>query len=196
MSAVLDDLPKLQNFRRLYASVDIAPFLQELARNDHRWTENQQRQNIPAQRETQTIALRARVPEPGVRMQDTHGTAWGPQAEHFPRTCEFLEEFARKHHGELARAMLVRLPPGGKVHRHIDEGEYFRLRDRHHLVIDSAAGSVFSCGDERVRMRNGELWWFDNKTPHHAINDGTSWRVHLIFDLTPRAEVPQPDAGN
>ena len=195
MSAVIDDLPELRNFVRLYAGVDTAPILEEIALNNHRWTEDTSRQKINVQRETQTIGLHIRIPEPGLSIHDMHGTAWGPQAVHFPRTREFLEAFAGKHHGELARAMLVRLKPGGKVYRHIDGGEYFKRRDRYHLVLDSATGSAFSCGDEIVRMRNGELWWFDNKKPHHAINDGISWRVHLIFDLTPQPGKGQGDAA-
>lgn len=34
-------------------------------------------------------------------------------------------------------------------------------------------------------MREGELWWFDNKAVHEARNDSASDRIHLIFDLIP-----------
>jgi hypothetical protein len=185
MSDVIEDVSTLRNFKRLRDDIDTAPFLEEIARSKIGWTDDLSRARIPAQRETQTIGLRGRVPEPGTPMQDTHGTAWHPRAENYPRLCEFLRAFAAERRGELSRAMLVRLPPGGRVYRHIDLGEYFRIRDRHHLVLDSLDGSLLSCGDELVRLRNRELWWFDNKKPHHSINDGRSWRVHLIFDLLP-----------
>jgi hypothetical protein len=45
-------------------------------------------------------------------------------------------------------------------------------------------GRGITCGDETVTMRNGELWWFDNKTPHQSRNDGDCWRMHIIFDVT------------
>ena len=35
-------------------------------------------------------------------------------------------------------------------------------------------------------MGEGELWWFDNKQEHEAINDGDEDRIHMIFDLLPR----------
>ena len=35
-------------------------------------------------------------------------------------------------------------------------------------------------------MREGELWWFDNKQVHEAFNDAQAERIHLIFDLLPR----------
>jgi aspartyl/asparaginyl beta-hydroxylase (cupin superfamily) len=34
-------------------------------------------------------------------------------------------------------------------------------------------------------MREGELWWFDNKQEHEARNDSEYDRIHLIFDLEP-----------
>jgi quercetin dioxygenase-like cupin family protein len=45
------------------------------------------------------------------------------------------------------------------------------------------------CGDEENTMHTGELWWFDNKEVHEARNDGTTDRVHLIFDLEPRSGI-------
>ena len=65
------------------------------------------------------------------------------------------------------------------------------MRDRYHLVLRSAAGSWLKAGDEEVRMREGELWWFDNKQMHEAMNDGDQDRIHMIFDLLPRARAQE-----
>jgi len=35
-------------------------------------------------------------------------------------------------------------------------------------------------------MREGELWWFDNKQYHEACNESDEWRIHYIFDLLPQ----------
>ena len=42
-----------------------------------------------------------------------------------------------------------------------------------------------TCGEEEVGMRQGELWWFDNKKPHESFNRSDEERIHLIFDLLP-----------
>jgi hypothetical protein len=68
---------------------------------------------------------------------------------------------------------------------HIDRGEYYRLRDRYHLVIRSEHGSLLNAGGESARLHEGELWWFDNKAIHDACNDSAADRIHLIFDLLP-----------
>jgi aspartyl/asparaginyl beta-hydroxylase (cupin superfamily) len=67
----------------------------------------------------------------------------------------------------------------------VDGGDYYRIRDRYHLVLVSAIGSPMACGDEEAVMREGELWWFDNKKPHEAFNRSDEGRIHLIFDLDP-----------
>ena len=85
----------------------------------------------------------------------------------------------------LSRATIVRLKPKSQVFRHIDEGSYYFLRDRFHLVLQSSTGSVLMSGGEQVRMQEGELWWFDNKQYHESCNESGDWRIHYIFDLLP-----------
>ena len=79
--------------------------------------------------------------------------------------------------------LLAKLRPHGRVYPHIDTGEYYRARDRYHLVLISESGSAMLCGDERAVMQEGEVWWFDNKQVHEASNLSGDDRVHLIFDL-------------
>jgi len=55
------------------------------------------------------------------------------------------------------------------------------------LVLQSEAGSLLASGDERIRMKEGELWWFNNKEPHEAFNHSAQPRIHMIFDVLPLA---------
>jgi hypothetical protein len=86
----------------------------------------------------------------------------------------------------LSRATIVRLKPKSFVGQHIDLGSYYLIRNRFHLVLYSRSGSVLASGDEMVRMQEGELWWFDNKQHHSAVNESSEWRIHYIFDLLPK----------
>ena len=102
----------------------------------------------------------------------------------FPSVVAFIERFADDEGAKLGRAKIVRLPPGSRVLPHRDRGEYYARRDRYHLILRSA-GSWMRCGDEEVTMREGELWWFDNKEEHEARNESDR-RSHPP-DLRPRA---------
>jgi aspartyl/asparaginyl beta-hydroxylase (cupin superfamily) len=105
----------------------------------------------------------------------------------FPVARDFLLRTAQELGASPGRAKLVSLPPGRRVYPHIDRGEYYRLHARFHLVLRSPQGSFLRAGDEEITMREGELWWFDNKQVHEAHNHGDENRIHLIFDLLPRA---------
>ena len=174
--------------RLIEANVDIAPILDEIARNSDAWDVDASRQqNIKVQRETRNIFLRGALkplPE-GVVLNDRHPSQWTKMASRFPATVDWLKQIAPKLNGRLARATIVALQPGGRVYPHVDGGEYYRVRDRYHLVLSSPGGSLMLWDDAEVLYREGELWWFDNKASHAARNLSDQPRIHLIFDITP-----------
>lgn len=177
----------LQQFQLLDATVDLRPLLVEIDANAHYWLRDTSRQDhVNVQRETNSIYLRSAVkplPPGATNSNDVHESRCTAMAKHFPKILGWTENFAASIGGELGRVTVVRLAPYGRVYRHIDHGDYYRVRDRYHLVLRSEAGSVLGAGNEWVRMQEGELWWFNNKAPHEAYNESSDWRVHLIFDV-------------
>ena len=161
---------------------------EEVKRNDSAWLlDIRRQQSISVQRHTQSIFLRRgiRPHESAVPLNDVHESEPTDVASRFPVIVDMLSRLAAQLGGGLGRALLVRLAPESVVYPHVDEGAYYRIRDRYHYVIDSPSGSILTAGHETVTMKQGELWWFDNKQLHSSRNDGSGWRVHLIFDLLP-----------
>lgn len=181
--------PRL-SFRLLKRGVDIAPLLTEITEKLAFWSyDTSRQQNLPVQEQTQSIFLRraAKPFPPGItNARDVHESCPTEIAQEFPVAMNWVEGFVKEIGGELGRVNIVRLTPKGRVHRHIDNGEYYRLRDRYHLVLQSQSGSWMKCGNEETLMHEGELWWFDNKQPHEAFNPSEEWRIHIIFDVLPR----------
>jgi len=178
----------MKYFRRIKHDVDVQPFLDEIASIPEAWDLSTGRQDkIAVQREAQAIPLRGLVKSKigDRKRRDVHESRYTTTSRKFIVARAFLESFAAEQDAELSRAKIVRLMPGRRVYPHIDRGEYYKFRDRYHLVLQSAAGSYLKSGDEDVRMQVGELWWFDNKAVHEAYNDGTAERIHMIFDLLP-----------
>ena len=176
-------------FTRIAKDVDVAPLLSELAAASEMWHADPSRQRkVRCQRDTLNIFLRvARKPLPsGARnANDVHESRIARAAKRFPLALAFCQRTASLQRGELGRATVVALQPQGWVQPHIDAGAYYRVRDRFHLVMKSRDGSPLMSGGETVVMREGELWAFDNKSPHDARNPSTEPRVHLIFDVLP-----------
>jgi hypothetical protein len=88
---------------------------------------------------------------------------------------------------ELGRAMVVNLKPGGFIKPHADEGAYADTFERFHVPLRAPGECYFHVdGDgetETVRMKTGELWWFDHKRTHWVGNASVDPRWHLIVDI-------------
>jgi aspartyl/asparaginyl beta-hydroxylase (cupin superfamily) len=178
----------MQYFQCLKSNVDPKPFLDEIQSIDDAWAQSTGRQDkIEVQREALAIPLRGlRKSAIGNRKRrDVHESRWTTGSAPFVLARKFLEDFAQEQDSILGRAKIVCLPAGKRVYPHIDRGEYYKVRNRYHFVLRSTHGSWLKAGDEEVRMREGELWWFDNNQMHEAHNDGDQDRIHMIFDMLP-----------
>jgi Aspartyl/Asparaginyl beta-hydroxylase len=175
-------------FRRVRTDVEVSPILLEIHSRDYAWNFNTSRQDrIPVQKHTNSIFLAGAVDRPDLHVNENQESCLTKLAPLFPKTVSFLSGFAQEMNASLSRAAIVRLQPRSQVYLHVDFGSYYLIRDRYHLVLESATGSVLCSGNEKIRMRPGELWWFNNKQYHSSFNDSDSWRIHLIFDLLPTA---------
>jgi len=83
----------------------------------------------------------------------------------------------------LGRAMINKIKPGGRILPHVDSFEHAKYWDRFHIVLQSAPGVVFRCGEEKVYMGTGEVWWFQNAVDHEVINNSAEDRIHLVIDI-------------
>lgn len=176
-------LKKMRHFRLIKERIDTSTFINELMQFEGEWGDKRS-QNIWAQRETKDIALRNGVTEIGKSFEDCHKSYKTENYSKFPKLTKFLEDFALENKAELSRVLIVNLSGGGKVYPHVDNGEYYAVRDRYHFVLISSGGEMH-IGDEVAIFNTGELWWYDNKTIHHSLNNSGDLRVHVIFDLLP-----------
>ena len=174
----------MKNFRLIQKDINIRPFHTEIAQHGDLWS-TQRGRAIKVQRETLSFSLRSAVPEEGKLLADCHGVTDTSIYDLLPFTTSWLQPFA-KQTGELSLAMVVSLRAKGKVYPHMDHGEYYKIRDRYHLVLQSNNGSRMTSGDEEQIFKTGELWWFNNKEVHEVVNESIYPRIHLIFDILPK----------
>ena len=178
----------MKHLVQLESGIDTRPIQKALACNTDLWHLNASRQRaISVQAQTQTIFLRAATPAPShVRTQDIHQSQLAPHAWRLPEAVLLVQALAHDLGVELARAMLVRLPPGRSVGAHRDEGAYYAIRNRYHLAVANAPhGSILHVADEEADLPQGSLWRIDNKQLHSAQNRSATDRIHLIFDVLP-----------
>jgi aspartyl/asparaginyl beta-hydroxylase len=187
----LEPMPDGQwkQYELIKSGIDPKELLDEIASVEGAWDIQKGRQNkISVQREAKSIPIRGlrKSKIAGRERIDVHESRYTTTSRKLPLICNFLEKFAKEWDGELSRAKLVLLPPGHRVYAHIDRGEYYWVRDRFHLVLQTGdQGSWMRTADEEIRMKTGELWRFNNKGMHEALNEGEIDRIHFIFDLRP-----------
>src|SRR5580704_8332619 len=139
-------------FRRIRSGIDVASLLAEVQGQDKAWLLNTSRQDkIRVQSETNTIFIRRAVRRTDLNTNDNQESEFTQTSGLFPKAVAFMTDFAREMNAELSRATIVRLKPKSQVYRHVDNGSYYFIRDRYHLVLYSTSGSVLLSGDEQAR---------------------------------------------
>lgn len=170
------------NFFMFPDTVPVDGMLREVEAKPQFWKFDTRRQdNIPVQRETNAINLRVSIPE-----KDIDTIHWQEAKDHslydfYPSCRKFLDKFIQDYGGVMGRVAIVKLPLGNQVYPHIDEGTYYSLRDRFHLVITGEYKYVVE--DEEKIFKEGQLWWFDNQKMHYSQTIGTKDRIAIIFDV-------------
>ena len=180
----------MKHFKLIQEGIDTRPYLDEIEANAELWSMDTSRQEkIVTQRETRTITLRSHASQASIDSRVRRARPVGYRGQpsemsaRLPLISAYVDGLVRSMDGTMGRAVMTNLRPHGTIHPHTDDGLYWLLRDRYHLVLKSVAGSHFKAGDEEVRMQAGELWWFDPTVPHEAFNDSDEERIHVIVDV-------------
>lgn len=177
----------MKNFKKLVTGVPIDGFKLELECNDFLWKDYRFRSEYPGSvhADTDCIVLRAQEILDAPSEKDMIECIDFPNMEFFPVVEDFLEDVRDIFNvKDFGRVLLVKLYPNGKVLPHIDQGKYAEAGNRLHFVIQSDEGNEFICGDEKVHMKPGELWYFDHKVLHYVNNNSERDRIHLLIDYT------------
>jgi hypothetical protein len=85
--------------------------------------------------------------------------------------------------GTLVRAFLLRLPPGGRLHRHKDAGDV----ETYHVVLETNPQALNwwadETGEHSQHLQAGKLYRVNRLLEHWATNDGATPRTHLLLEF-------------
>lgn len=182
----------MNNFYLITKNINVTPLSLELIRQPHLWKEDSYLRDYPQGpfSDVETIFLRfppASVTELERSKRDQHECVWMDGSIHLPAALPLVYGLLAQIQGErLGRVMINKIRPGGRIYPHADSPEHATYWDRFHYVIASAPGVLFRCGDEKVNMDTGDVWWFQNSLEHEVINNSAQERIHLIIDIRTR----------
>lgn len=179
----------MRNFQKL-ADVNIAELSHSIQRQPELWNQNDLRTQYPNSPhiEADDIWLRFNdrkiFEEDPTKIMNDYEAVNYPAWDILPQCHEIVFGLMRSVRGtRLGRVMITRLAPGKKIKPHSDGGYYADYYDRYHCVLQNFPGSYFRAGDEKVTMKAGEVWWFNNSIEHEVINNSAEDRVTMIIDI-------------
>lgn len=180
----------------LLTDIPVSAFIDQIEAEPELWRENTWRQDyvvggarpISPQQDTEALMF-LWAPENRIEsVRDSLDIVEHPNFKKFTALKTLLGIcLARIEAVELGRVFVAKLKPNGQVIPHADYGKYADHFERFHLVLTSEPGNEFFVDTtkglrENCFMRPGELYWFDHKCPHWAVNGSPNPRMHLIID--------------
>lgn len=192
----------MRNFYRIAAGVDTTAVMVKLAHNPTLWHSDTYLRDYPQGPFGEVDSIICRFPPRTVAETqaqaeqlmadphyDQHECVDLPVYDQLPQVRRLVMDMFNAVGGtRLGRVIINRMQPGGRIYKHADTPAHADYWQRHHLVLQSAPGVVFTAGEESVYMAPGDFWYFNNgKAPdrpaHEVINNSAVERIHLIVDV-------------
>ena len=183
----------MTRFLRLASNINVAPLALDLHQASHLWDQNSTRRTFEGTPHAAMtdIWVRFRPAEELHSIADhrtEHRNVYWPAWRSLPSLRPLVGMLkAMTDCVELGSILITRLPPGGTILPHTDQGawapEFYNCKV--HLTVSGQ--SLSTCDGETVRMLPGEAWTFDNLLVHSVENPGDVDRVVVIVSM--RVEV-------
>lgn len=177
----------MENMLKVCDNVDVLPLLTELHTHKELWN------SIPARTENKNsphygaddIWVRYNDPSNLAAGDTPHFAVWYPAYHKLPALRSIIFPLmARFSATQLGGILITRIPPGGSIKPHVDSGwhpAHYPLKL--YVVLKGNDKCVNRVGEDRVAMRTGEVWYFDNMVEHAVVNGGDEERITLIICL-------------
>jgi hypothetical protein len=182
----------LRHFTRVMDGVDVGPIRKQLEQHPELWDANKSRKDGEGSPHTRMSDIWVRYNSPDRfdpanprAFNNEHVPVWYPAYAKLPALKQIIFDLMALVDGEMLCGVLItRIPPGGGIAPHVDEGWHVEFTEKFYLSINSAPGADFVCehgGEaERLNPKPGEIWLFDNRKRHWVENNSAEDRITLI----------------
>jgi hypothetical protein len=184
----------MPHFHKIGTGCNVAPLVAQIGEHPELWNQHNVRKVSAGSphAEMDDIWLRYNRYERfcGDRstFNDEHVPVWYPAARVLTAARPILFGIMAAVQGEmLCGVFITRIPPGGKILRHIDRGWHAEATDKFYVALKSPAGSAFHCDHdgeaESIYPEIGDIHMFDNRKLHWVTNDSDHEKMTLIVAI-------------
>ncbi|MFV2055126.1 MAG: aspartyl/asparaginyl beta-hydroxylase domain-containing protein [Thiohalomonadales bacterium] len=176
-------------FKKLPLHIDVNPLRAALKKNADLFGEiDWRRREGSPHTEMRDIWLRYNDIKPYEKTGDftnfneEHDPIWYNSYKRLPEAKDIIFKVMNKVYGErLGMVLITKLPVGGKIYPHIDQGWHASYYDKYYIPITNKPGASFFFENGVIESpKEGSVWWFDNSHPHWVNNDSASERIAMI----------------
>lgn len=179
----------MNEYIEIKGAITITPeFIEQVENED--WNEVTWRQDHPdsPHKDTETLYLRTVkevTPEEVFNGEDCVTTKLCLDNAVYRQLIQYLT--VQLELAEIGRVMIVKLKPGGHILPHADGGTYAAKRNRYHVPLTTNPSTKFCVGEEaqEFHLEVGYIYQLANKEIHSVWNEGTTDRIHIVFDGIP-----------
>ena len=164
------------------AKIDVSGLAKTLTENPDLFGRYDWRKEKYAHTDMRDIWVRYNNPkEIGDTFNDEHSSIWYPVINDIPEVLSICAQLMELTFGErLGGVLITKLPPGGKIKRHIDGGWHAEYYEKFFVPIQNPKGAKFCWNDVVLEPDAGEVYEFDNSVEHWVENDSEEDRIAMI----------------
>jgi hypothetical protein len=193
VNAKMKKRPEEPPLHILHRGVVVAPLLQQLEAAPDLWDENVFRTEGAGpyggpHGKTSDIIVRfndwANWTGDRAKFNEEHESVWWGAYDKLPYLQPLVFDLMRKFYAErLGMVLITRIPPKGKIGKHVDTGWHARHYLKFAVQVKSAPGQFFCYPGTQFETQPGDLYAFDNSIPHWVENPTDEERITLIVCL-------------
>jgi hypothetical protein len=179
----------LQNFLKVAEGIDTLPLMLALQRQPELFGRHRQRQYTEGTPHAGMTDVWVRYNDctpfeksgDWSTFNDEHESVWYPEADSIPQVRPIVFGLMARVEGErLGGVLITKIPPGGKIEPHVDDGWHAGYYDKYYVAIHNKPRAVFGFPDGVIEANTGDVWWFRNDVPHWVINGSDDDRLAMI----------------
>lgn len=177
-------------FKLLQNNVDITALRQAvLGVTEEEWNLNQYRQQqFTVAKDVETLLFKINGDNLSSGENPAHTDIWEESWSKWKHLVNpIVEQSTQGYLGVenmfINKCLIPRLRPNMEIPEHIDVADSFTYSHRIHVPLITNPDVVFMIDGVHCVMEEGKAYEINNKAPHSVVNNGTTPRIHLLFDM-------------
>lgn len=175
------------SIRLLLRGLNVEPLVQAITRQPWLWDKHTQRTEAYGGPHKNISDIWVRyapiemLKEPADFAKE-HDSVWYDAGYALPQVKPIAMALMAAVEGErLGGILITKIPPGGCVKPHVDDGWHADYYDKYAVQLQGNCDQAFCFENEQLSALPGDVYWFNNKNSHWVVNNSTEDRMTMII---------------